>query len=42
MSLDTTPEPDPDPPARRSQRAAAQIAGDRLMAEALESDESDC
>ena len=35
-------EPDPDPPARRSQRAAAQTARDRLMAQILDSDESDC
>ena len=42
MNLDPNPELDPDPPARRSRRAAAQTARDRLMAQALESDESDC
>jgi len=41
-SFKKTPEPDSDPPVRRqSRRAAAQIARDRLKAQALDSDE-DC
>lgn len=42
MNLKTNSEPNPDPPAQRSRRAAAQTARDRLRAQALESDESDC
>ena len=39
MNLKPNSEPDPDPPAQRSRRAAAQTARDHLMAQALESDD---